>query len=559
MSLSKSIGFFLTAGLFACFHAWLLPSSVIVFNDDFGYLQSVVQTLQTGNLCRSDWLEPWSVSLTLLSAMLWKATGSFAMATQGLQIIAMALGCWALCRILSRRGLSPVGSAVVAFLILTSPTILFKQVEFTAMALYLPCLLLAIDAVDLRRWGLFCLWCALATASRQSAILWLVFPLWELTRTVFVAGKHKRPVDLGATVPLLVVPILFALLWVFLPKTHAQEVMQGSLWQSLKGAQLLQTWAMFLPCAVVCSGLGTFVLPGSEAKDEEAEYSWAKMQLTRAVSGVGVAALVLCFLFGKELSKEHSLYQGELGVIYLIVMASLGILGLMRRRFVWDPAMVIAAVLSGFLISLRSQIWDYYLLDGALFAFLAAAPRQSMTVLRTTKHRPLGFWFGGALGCLAVFHIAFILETKNRLDETRAVVVLHEQALRNKSVSVQDLSLAPFGFQGWNLYAHFVATRGPLREHIAAFSRYIRPTPLKVQTRGQGDRTPLENEDEVVARGAFRIGNHGVHEFILRKPKNQGEDSGQTESLENFQRPWFPLNDQEWRELIDSKATEKTR
>src|SRR4051812_26302714 len=62
----------------------LLPSGVIAINDDFGYLRSVIQTIQHGRPWTDDWLEPWAASLSLFAGLLFRATGSFSFAIHGL-------------------------------------------------------------------------------------------------------------------------------------------------------------------------------------------------------------------------------------------------------------------------------------------------------------------------------------------------------------------------------------------------------------------------------------------------------------------------------------------
>ena len=65
----------------------ILPPEVMVVNDDFGYLRSVIETLRHGRPWTGEWLEPWSASLAVLSALLFKVTGSVHTATYGLQAV----------------------------------------------------------------------------------------------------------------------------------------------------------------------------------------------------------------------------------------------------------------------------------------------------------------------------------------------------------------------------------------------------------------------------------------------------------------------------------------
>jgi hypothetical protein len=40
-----------------------LPALVVVFNDDFGYLRSMLHTIRHARPWTDDWLEPWAASL----------------------------------------------------------------------------------------------------------------------------------------------------------------------------------------------------------------------------------------------------------------------------------------------------------------------------------------------------------------------------------------------------------------------------------------------------------------------------------------------------------------
>ena len=117
LSLGRSPLLWLAGGVGALF--WLmLPAGVTVMNDDFGYVGSVVETIQRGRPWTDEWLAPWSASLAVCSALLFKLTGSFLVATQGLQAAGVA-GAAALAYLLFRdRALAPRAAAVAVFLAL---------------------------------------------------------------------------------------------------------------------------------------------------------------------------------------------------------------------------------------------------------------------------------------------------------------------------------------------------------------------------------------------------------------------------------------------------------
>ena len=155
----------------------ILPGWPIAMNDDFAYLRSVIETVRHGRPWTDDFLEPWSLSLTALSAVIFKASGSMVWATVGLQTVLAAVSFWLICRIACDRGCASFAAVGIAACLLTFPTLLWKQVEYTAVVLYLPCLFAALLFSARGGWlGFFLVW-AIAVASRQSAVTWLAIPL----------------------------------------------------------------------------------------------------------------------------------------------------------------------------------------------------------------------------------------------------------------------------------------------------------------------------------------------------------------------------------------------
>ncbi len=72
------------AAVYGAFVYLMLPAEVTTLGDDFGYYKSIVETIQHGRPWTDSWLEPWAASLSILSALAFKLTGSFHAATYGL-------------------------------------------------------------------------------------------------------------------------------------------------------------------------------------------------------------------------------------------------------------------------------------------------------------------------------------------------------------------------------------------------------------------------------------------------------------------------------------------
>src|SRR5690349_17121143 len=115
------------SGLFGLLIYLILPSQVVVLNDDFGYLRSVLETVQHGRPWTDDWLEPWSASLSVLSALIFKITGSFYAATCGLQAVFAGAAFGGIYTLLRDRGLSQSTAIVAGGVVLLCPTLLWKS------------------------------------------------------------------------------------------------------------------------------------------------------------------------------------------------------------------------------------------------------------------------------------------------------------------------------------------------------------------------------------------------------------------------------------------------
>ena len=95
----------------------LLPATVATLDDDFGYLKSVVLTLQHHRPWTDHFLEPWSASHSLLAALAYRLTGSFALATYGLSALYAALSFATVTLLLRARSLGPAAALTGAALL----------------------------------------------------------------------------------------------------------------------------------------------------------------------------------------------------------------------------------------------------------------------------------------------------------------------------------------------------------------------------------------------------------------------------------------------------------
>src|SRR5688572_17268813 len=160
---------------------WLsYPPSPIAFNDDFGYFRSIAATLQHGRPWTDEWLQPWAASLSALSGLIFTVTGNFRVATYGLNAVLTGAMVVFAVKLLRRQDVSLLAASLWVLVFLSFPTMLWKLAEFSAVPLYLTCLLAALWFAGRRQWGLFGVCCLIAFSSRQSALVWLALPAGAL-------------------------------------------------------------------------------------------------------------------------------------------------------------------------------------------------------------------------------------------------------------------------------------------------------------------------------------------------------------------------------------------
>lgn len=534
----------IAVGLVAACGLWrTLPSGVITLNDDFGYYRSVLETAARGRPWTDDWLEPWAASLSVLSAVIFKLTGSFQLATQGLQAAGYGVAAFVTAGLLRRRGQSAWAAGGLALLIFTCPTLLWKGLEFTALAVYVPCLLLALGAAERERWGWFAAWTVIALASRQSAAAWLALPAigclqgW-MARSRTGPGRWVGPVLAGAAVL-----AAYALCQIGMNSTHAQRLMGSHMWASLRVANFTQTLPFAAALTLTCIGAANAL----SWLGAGAPSAWRSARSFALCALLPAAALLLLFSLRSrfEVQFEHGLYHGPAGQFYLCAVLALAVFGWLIAPVRCDIRLLGAALAAFGVSSLRGATWDYYWIDLAAFAFFAVQPVAPPTKPATRWLLPCVFACMWALLLWPAWY--FVTRSKQTLDEFRANEVVLEKALRQGEILPSDLSIAPFGLAGWHLYPYFIRTDEGAHAYIAEFQRYLAKDSLRWETRGADNPNPIAQPETVVRYEAFRLGWHrGRHQFILRRQSPATAAELPINPVLYRSEP-FPLSDEEWR------------
>lgn len=536
------------------FYYLMLPAEVIVMNDDFGYLGTIVDTLHKGRPWTDEWLEPWSASLAILSAMAYTLTGSFHFAVQGLQAIYAALTAAGVFTLARSRGVSLRTSCLIVLLGLSFPTLFWKFVEFTGLTLYLPCLVWAIWASTQRRWGIFFAVWTIAVASRQSALAWLILPTWAVIAGLFYPSGRQaawRQPALG----LIWAIIAYVTLSSLMNQTHAQMRITQHLLEQMEAAKSFRNFALGLGVGIIFAGLGAIFLGElAEGIPNTSKRFWAIAVILTLGPGLISFSSSLPPIFA-----EHRSFTGWPGNLYVNLIIAAGLYGLVINRLSihWDLMCASLAALA--LVCLRTNVWDYYFADVAIFAFFSVN-RPHNRPLAASPHMMANAIGSTAVILFAGFHLFFAFGQKCRIDQDYAACVLSEKALREGRLDVLDLGYAPFGFIGWHLNPYYVANDGSHEAGIGGWMRYLRADavelrPSKVRFwRDSRSLREIQGTDEsrVIASDVFPIGWFWYRRYTLLQT-NAGYYAPHTLRFNRstYQVRRFPLSDLEWNSAIE--------
>lgn len=544
--------FLAAALLFGAFVFALLPPSIVALNDDFAYLRAVVETLQRGRLWTDDWLEPWSAGLSAVSALAFVVTRSFYAATYGVMALCAAWTFLVGCLLLERRGASAMRAIVVTTVAVTLPTVFWKQVQFTGLVLYLPCLLTALWAVERRRWIVFGIVWVLAFSTRQSAIVWVLLPLWS----AFAGSWRERrmPDDWHRIAGVLASgAVVFALLAATMPKTAAQAAISDHLFTQWDAPHALRVAGIAAVVFLILRGLAL----GATA--QWAELGTSRAWVFRLGTALGLAVVWWLWIDPREvIGCEFATYGGAAGLLYLRVVGMLAIAAACLGASVWRcDAVLVAAAATG-LLTLRPMLWDYYFLEVAVFGAWSTGtksnPVRSAPAWRVA-------WSAGALLAMGAFHGWGVVHAKSVLDRTRVMTDLGTRAVESGHLAPADASVLPFGLMAWYFFPLYAAHEGKGSANLADFGCYLaHDTTLVAWKFSRSLRRlpehrggiPDEPSGAPIIRGKFPyFWIYEVEVLLYRNAPDQVKPS-RVPYPADYRVPRFPRDDADWKELIRS-------
>lgn len=542
---------FVGAVLFALLVYVCLPDAVIAIDDDFGYLRSVVETLQRGRPWTDDWLAPWSASFSLACAGLYSLTGGFYLATYGFLAVLAGATFWFCSRLLAdRSNLAPV----IALLGLTFPPIFWKLIQFTGVAFYVPCLFGAIWAWQGRRWILFFLFWALALGTRQSAIVWIALP------AVTALGEWRREkTSLRSRV--IWVPALVAILGVgwfglmsgimnetFVQRTETSRILEHLAWPTASRALALSA-VVFSVMSGIGSWIANFGRPG------RALHGWP-VRVTLMAVAVGS-----CFIDVRPyFYSDETIFAGTLGLVCSKALVAAGVLGWSWRNAGWRRPVIAAAATSAALIAVRGIPWEYYFVDIATFALFSrdadASPNPSQGSLRSL------LLASPVLLALGAASFLFVIQFKSRIDQATGLCLAAEKTMRSGQLQADELGFCPLGFVAWQLLPYYLA-HDVGQYGIGDFGLYLRSENIQVGQHisrslrrfPEFNRIAPSDRHNLIGMEKVRFLWLYETEFYLLRAKPATDSPGKLTLGPDFHREPFPLNDAEWTALIEKKPS----
>jgi hypothetical protein len=275
---------------------------------------------------------------------------------------------------------------------------------------------------------------------------------------------------------------------------------------------------------------------------------------TRFAAGMSICAsltLILSMFMTSDSQDfvlfEQALFSTRAGLMFVGLINAISIAGWLWGLPTIRLRYLACGAASAAVAGVVPKLWDYYLMDVAVFGIVSASLTSAEGGARTARFaRTVGF--AAAAGLLAI-QSNFIVTIKKLIDINYAAVALHERALRAGILSPTDVPDAPFGYQAWHLYPYtFIAenSRGDIRKLIRAQSSVVRwddadiPPPTEENGRLQPGQTVIASDFF-----PFRWTQSQRFSLVLNPtPK----DAAVSMDMSRYTFEPYPLSNAEWRE-----------
>ena len=207
------------------------------------------------------------------------------------------------------------------------------------------------------------------------------------------------------------------------------------------------------------------------------------------------------------------------------------------------------------LVSIRQDLWEYYLIEAAFLTLLLA-------ISVSNKDAPRVSWT--ALLVLLIVALPWDMYVKRRIDRSIAVSAIYENLLRENKIDIVETSDAPFGFWGWKLFDYYAEKDGLPYTDVGFFICYLKSSATFSTWSAPFSKVPPASnleESELLWSGEGRMVYSSVA-ITMRRSLNPYQPGICAERIAldplRYKDVRYPLSNQEWREFIDVKLAEKS-
>ena len=540
-------------GAYAFFYFTLVYYPGLVRMDDFGYLQGVIETLIQGRPQTHAWLEPYTATLSSLSALAYLVTGNFPLSTWGLQSIFVMLNVALLYRLIRFR-LEPGNSALLALAIGTLPIYLHKSSEYGGTVTTLTMVLISLWAYLRGRWARFFIAVFFAFANRQNCIALLALPVYHFLWTKVREPGSARPTgpESGTRWTLAIGTCLFMIAALLLHgkmnHTVAQEYGIYADMDLGKLFAILRTllFGVFAGLAFI-SGFG--LLTGENPRKnllDNIRRPWLPAAFTVALWLLPIlwAMPLISFLTPLIGSVDRAFFLQK--VLLVLIPSLIWVLDFRLIRFN-GPFCLFAAYT--FLSGLRGYWYDFYLMDVALAAlFYRLACETPLHISR---------WSRLVIAALVVGNIVWAYGYKILSDKQMLTVTVYERMEREGKIPIERMTDATFGFLGWKLFDHYWHHENIT--YLANFMCYGRRDRVVIESELPWRRSFKTGEAQgiLLEEGKVLIGFFQVRYRVVDRQGTENIPFCESEPLvldrTDFQVKPYPLNAGEWSSLIEAR------
>lgn len=506
---------------FIAINCFLLPDFVITKSDEFGYLQSVILTIQQGRVITSDFLAPFNCALSILSGCVYILTNNFYLATSGVLFVFSLFNFFLLKRIVEPHVSEEKFASWLSFSICISPLLVYRSAEYSGVLISLTLFYLALLCHRNQRWFWFYIVVFVSYSNRQSALYLLFLPGihflqdWTSNRRI----NYK----------LIVFTILFGLAMLWLGKTlnptYAQVKVTDRVFEEFNLVRSVNSFLGVFSIVFFLIEVGLLITTRKFPK-----LSWI---------GVG---FTLVFLTSVVLRSNEPLLQIDILTISLftdmlpstfqLMVLLLMVFGLLFFDYSKILKHYVAFGLVGaytLLLSIRGVLWDYYLLEPMLCVILLLGVPHIEKMLKLKLFRCI--YIGGCL-----LHIVLL---RSLIDISEIKLLAQEELFRNRKTDTHNFTNPTFGYCGWKSFSCFVEqTKSAPFTRLSAF---LAPNNGKYTTK-IGEAGPE----------SVLTGQHSIC-YIPVKYWVRDNSPGTPEMISSDCYPIYPLTIEEWKMFIQTR------